>query len=373
MIHRINPPDCGDQLNRIVHFQLTILAFVCSPRAALPLTENLIAAELGPSGPWFWQKLWVTRKSGRLAKSKLHKELEKAIRYLTAHPGVAQPILEAFGHDLDIANHFDDPGFQLSYSLRLNKATQKAIRGVLQLFYTQLLASGFPTSVHGHPGKFDRDDFILAFYRANPELYVCSACDGAKIETIDTKTYADADHFFPKSLYPFFSVHHENLVPICLHCNRSFKLDRDPIDNLDQAPLTNTFHPYRKPAIEHIQVSVFRDDVGALKVSISEAEMPSRRINSLNRVFRLEKRWEMRLPSVIELVRSDIAKHGRRRNDRGESVAEEILIDELKFYPDEYSQGLKKISNHILQTSYRAFVASDRGEFEELLRYFQGN
>jgi hypothetical protein len=372
MLHRIKPPDCGDRLNQIVQFQLRVLTFVCSGRVSLPLTESSIRNELKSAGDWFWRKLWVRRNTGNIGKSKLHKEFERAVRYLNTHPDIAPQLLEAFNHDLEIADHLDDSDFRFSYSGQLTKATQKAIRGVLQAFYSELLASGFPSSVHGHANNFNRDDFVASFYRANPKLSVCSACDGARADTVDTKTYADADHFFPKSLYPFFSVHLENLVPICLQCNRSFKLDRDPIDEPDEAPLTNTFHPYRKPAIDHIQVSVSRNATGLLEVVITEhAGMPSRRISSLNRVFRLEKRWTTRLPAIIERIRADIAKQGRRRNSRGESVDEEILKDGLKIYPDEYERGLGKFSNHILESSYLRFVADDRNEFEELLRYFQ--
>jgi hypothetical protein len=265
MLHPIHPPDCVPQLQAIRQFQRDVLALACSPQIQLPLSEQTLQAELGNKrGSWLWRKLW--KQPGYQEEKKLYHQLVAVIEYTQQHADARQPILEAFDNDTAFHTALDDASFRFHY-LTLDKATQKILKPFMKAFYEDLLYGGFDTSIHGQPNKkLDRDAFITSFWRANAKLEVCPACDDSRSDVIDGKHYDDADHYLPKSIYPFLSVHHENLVPLCLACNRSFKGSRDPIDNHKNAPLVNTFHPYRSPALKSIDVELYLNREGERQI-----------------------------------------------------------------------------------------------------------
>src|SRR5262249_18731883 len=116
-------------------------------------------------------------------------------------------------------------------------------------FYEDLFARGF------YPvAAIDKNAFRAMFWAINP-LKVCPACDGPRIDSL-----YEIDHFLPKTLYPFLSMHPTNLVPICAKCNSSSEKGRkDPLDHRLQDPLMFTFHPFEKPALKEIKIKVYRD------------------------------------------------------------------------------------------------------------------
>jgi len=345
------------------------LSFACNPNIILPLTEQTVHDAFGPAvGGWLWRKLWYGKK-----KSRLHEKLEKLMKYARQNVQASQQILDAFEHDIKFHKQINNPCFQFSYTMILDETTKEAVRPLMTGFYEDLLAFGYPESIHGQPEKFDRDAFIGAFWKANPDLKVCPACDGFRPDKVDTKTYANADHFLPKSKYPFLSVHSANLVPLCIYCNRSFKSDRDPIDSQDNAPLTNSFFPYIRPAIDYIDVQVSRNEQGVKEICIIDIERnPSRRVRSLNRVFKLEERWPDRLKSEIERIRDELADWGRQLKRRGSQMEADDLRYDLSDILKERRSKIGRQPYYVLHTSYLNFAQSDKKEFEELLSQFLG-
>lgn len=296
MLHKINPPSCVSQLEQVIQFQRRVLVFSCRLRSPFTFKQEYLENEFGVEiGQWLWKQLWVKRRAtGASEPSDFQKALQNFAGFMTKNPALETSILAAFNHDIDFHHYVNDPKFTFSYN-SLEKQVRKVIKELLELFYTELFASGFPEPIHGDKGKgtFDRDKFVNSFWQANPKLEVCPACDRPRSPMVDKKIYSDADHFFPKSSYPFLSIHHANLVPLCLDCNRTFKGDRDPIDDQPkEAPLLHTFHPYLSPAIEQVDIKTNRNTEGVRIIQIEDkAGMPSRRVESLNRVFKLEKEW----------------------------------------------------------------------------------
>jgi hypothetical protein len=47
------------------------------------------------------------------------------------------------------------------------------------------------------------------------------------------------DHYLPKGIYPFNSVNFKNLAPMCHECNSSYKLQKDPVRNIDPLHTAN--------------------------------------------------------------------------------------------------------------------------------------
>lgn len=373
MLHRIQLPDCVPQLEQIRQFQRDVLALACSPQTVLPLTQEALQNNLGVDrGDWLWRKLWKQR--GNPGETSFHLALIAVVEFATNHPELTQTLLDAFDHDVTFHTALDDPDFHFYFN-DLDDETHRVLKPFMIAFYEDLLSSGFETAIHGQPAKLDRDAFIESFWRVNQQLEVCPACDRQRSDKVDNKVYDDADHFLPKSKYPFLSLHHENLVPLCLYCNRSFKGDRDPVDDHSNAPLCHTFHPYERPALDFMEVVVNRIDATGVPLIEFEdrAGMPSRRVESLKRVFRLHERWPDQLRYHIGDVRDAVADAGRKWRKVSLELTEEVLQNELQ---DMLEQRIKKRGRkigYVLQASYLTFALNDSDELQTLWRAFTGD
>ena len=379
MLHKVNLPGCISQLERIVGFQREVLRTACENDYQLPLQENDLKILFGDApGEWIWGKLWTQPrgKNGILLpkeKSNIHLRLEKLIRYYQINQQEGAATLVAFDNDIRFVDYLDDVNFRFQYST-LAKANRDLIKPLMVAFYEDLLASGFLEAIHGLPQRLNRDDFIASFWNSNPNLNVCPACDRERSDKVDIKVYDDADHFLPKSKYPFLSLHPFNLFPLCIYCNRSFKGDRDIVDNQNDAPLTNIFHPYKRAVLEKLDLKVFRDAQGVSKLGefIDIDGMPSRRMDSLNRVFRLSERWIDRLKIQKENIIDKIIEEGNRLRRRNQLN----LINEQEFktvLEEEQQSTINKYGKRpgfIVQNSYLSCALNDNGEFQELYKYF---
>ncbi len=375
MLHRINPPDAvwQDIFKHILAFQREVLAFACNPSTSHSLTKDQIENEFGAAADWFWKQLHVQRGDNKGNPNDLHRALKALIEFVQKNPGVGQTILDAFDHDIAFPDHIADPGFQFSYQTVLDDATKNALKPLMIAFYEQLLARGFPEQIHNNPMKFDRDAFVQEFWAANSDLNVCPACDGQRPDSIDDKNYSDVDHYLPKAAYSFLSVHPANLVPICKECNSSFKGTRDPIDEADDAPLVNIFIPYYRPALDFIDVQAYRTDEGVLQFRILDSDgSRSRRVDNLDKTFRLEDRWRSRTDQVTGSIREALSGARRimlRLRINPKRVGLETELGEMG---KERTKRIGKDYNYVLHASYLRFAKEDPGEFGELLRQFKG-
>jgi hypothetical protein len=299
--------------------------------------------------------------------------LKSLIEFVQANPGSCRVILDAFDHDITFPDHIDDPDFQFSYQTVLDEDTRDALKPLMVAFYEELLYSGFPDETHHNSTKFNRDSFIRAFWAANSDLNVCPACDGQRPDSIGDKNYSDADHYLPKAAYSFLAVHPANLVPICKECNSSFKGTRDPIDEVDDAPLVNIFIPYYRPALDFIDVETRQTDTGVLQFRILDSNgTRSRRVDNLDRTFRLEERWVSRQRQVVGSVSEELTGARRIIRRLGGSPGDIELRAQLQDMLERRAERIGKDHNYVLHTSYLRFAEADQGEFDELLRQFKG-
>lgn len=404
MLHRINLPDCEVELNAVLQFQRKVLALACEPQLQIPLDESELCRILGDEhGKWFWPKLWIRKKKdGTLRKSELHKGIETLAKYVAKSrdpAGMQQKILDAFDHDIYFHEHITDHDFRFFYLETLTERTRKAIRPLMESFYTHLLAkSGFPTCIHGHQDAISRDAFLKLFWQNNLTVKVCPACDAPQSDQFGVlpdedaeagddpfKAFDDADHFLPKSKYPFLSVHRHNLVPLCLSCNRTFKgeydpievLDetqiakllktRDPLDSPDAISLINSFHPYQDPAIEHIEVIIGRNGEGVRLIDIlDEDQAQTYRVVSFKRVLRLHKRWPKRLKDEVSSLQESIKGEGRRNRRKGQVASEDEFRKDLCDMFQDYQDRIGKEPWCVLIRNYLRFALTDKDEFQEL-------
>jgi hypothetical protein len=309
VLHPIKQAKCGKKLQAIVELQHQLLAFVCDPACtSAHLAKPEFVKQFGPDkGSWLWARFTAGRSP----------VLEVLTTLVKLSVTDRQVILAAFEHDIRFEEHYDDDAFTFTFRV-LSPDAQVAAKSLLQKFYDPLLTrSGYPKAVHGDDGIFNRDDLIRAFWNSNPDLGVCPACDGQKPDEVDSKVYADVDHFLPKSEYPFLSCHEHNLLPLCIPCNRPFKSKKDPIDDHIHMPMLRTFHPYHLPARPNIQLVIGRNDNGGYLLQVvGRTDAYAQPVVNLERLLRLQSRWQERIKSAVAFVRADLSRASRKMQRR---------------------------------------------------------
>lgn len=369
MLHRIQLcQHCEKILMAVLRLQEAILVYAREPASVWPPSIADFPAITPPAAQWFIDKL---RRGANLTK--FGTALKALCNHVRDDPLVGQEIVEAFRNDVKFPNSVNDPGFEFQFALRLDAATQKILKELMVLFYETLAGANFPGAVHGEVEDFTRDLLLEGFERANPKLQVCPACDGQKPSKIEAKLLADADHYLPKSLYPFLAVHPGNLVPICLECNQRIKGDTDPVLDHAATPLTNIFLPYVVPAAEHLELRIRRDGSKGLAIEFHDKSAPgSRRVESLQAIFALNERWPGRLDQQKNSVVDALMAAGERRRDAGEEVSEDILERLLTTSPNEAERYTGKSPFFLLRRSYQEFALHDPAEKLGLVAQFEG-
>lgn len=114
----------------------------------------------------------------------------------------------------------------------------------------------------------DINDHYKAFMGANRKGK-CPFCGIADIQGIYHSTREAYDHYLPKGIYPFNSINFRNLVPVCHHCNSSYKTSKNPAftpkDPAGTIHRRKVFYPYsdqghnievkidlNKPDVDHL-------------------------------------------------------------------------------------------------------------------------
>jgi hypothetical protein len=198
---------------------------------------------------------------------------------------------------------------------RKDKAPNWQQQGVkfLERFYVDLCSPAkLPSYLFSEPGAgdFGRQEFLDEFVKANETLYVCAACDESSYFTIvEGNIRTDIDHYLPKSLYPHFSCHPYNLIPICKLCNQtSIKGNKDPLEALtsngDRLSLADIYLPYRRPGLgtkTYLQVRLVKPGEDQREVDWVKLEklVPrdasdlsiNRLIEVLEAVYKIPNRW----------------------------------------------------------------------------------
>lgn len=172
--------------------------------------------------------------------------------------------------------------------------------------------------------------------------------------------------------YPLLAIHPRNLVPVCLECNQRFKREEDPLTHNDSVSLTHSFHPFSSTAaIDVIQVKCQCHETGQTFIVLEDGENSpnSTRLETLDRVLKLEERWTNRLDEVKETLYEKV------------SGWQELImrLQDKDMQPDELEDQLrdaiegelthKQIGrqiNRIVYESYIYYILENDNEFELL-------
>lgn len=178
---------------------------------------------------------------------------------------------------------------------------------LLKTFYKRLYGttSPFILAIFGNLIELKEShytDFITENFDGHEG--VCPFCGLNSIKGNDHSKLEAYDHFIPKGKYPFNSINFKNLAPMCHECNSSYKLERNPVMNID--PLTNTttrrraFYPYSKKKWKiNLKVELKNKDLKTLKKEEIEISATSNgkieEIESWMEVFGIEERYRAKI------------------------------------------------------------------------------
>lgn len=195
--------------------------------------------------------------------------------------------------------------FPITY-VKLQREYPK-LGNLLKSFYERLYGSKSPFILAAFGNimsikKSHYNDFIDANF--NGHEGICPFCGLNSIKGNDHSKLEAYDHFIPKGKYPFNSINFKNLAPMCHECNSSYKLDNNPLMNID--PLTKeknrrkAFYPYstKRWTIE-IQVELNNPDLKTLKkeeININtKCVGRNEEIDAWRDVFGIEERYKAKL------------------------------------------------------------------------------
>lgn len=154
------------------------------------------------------------------------------------------------------------------------------------------------------------DDHYEAIMSENP-LDLCPFCGLSDLKNKNQRKRDALDHYLPKGLYPFNSVNLGNLVPICNSCNSSYKLQKDPLGIISQAPASHhrlkIFYPY-SASVFSLQINVeinlnkirHRDKLNFVTEEIDiipDSKIYGEEIEAWLKIFEIDERYKAKICS----------------------------------------------------------------------------
>lgn len=148
---------------------------------------------------------------------------------------------------------------------------------------------------------------------------VCPYCNRQYIsnyeqEESNTKTTADLDHFYPKSLYPYLALSLYNFIPSCQICNSRFKGTKNIKNQLHLYPYEQEFGEEVKFEIssEKIDYLVSKSKEFEIKIKYPDEKKEARK--SIE-VFKLHKVYQTHKDYVKELIRKVVFYNASQRKE----------------------------------------------------------
>lgn len=167
---------------------------------------------------------------------------------------------------------------------------------------------GFNTGIKLKNGdKWNRHKFITAV-----GIKVCPYCNRQYISSYeygidDSRTTADADHYYPKEQYPILQMNIFNLVPSCNVCNSRTKGKSDK----------RHLYPYEDPS-DSLSFQIPIEQGEQVSEILIDTKRNKRSENSM-KVFKLDKIYQAHLEEATE-----VKKNVKEYFEYGESVYEKL-------------------------------------------------
>lgn len=123
--------------------------------------------------------------------------------------------------------------------------------------------------------------------------YVINYTDETK-----TKTTAELDHFYPRSLYPFLSITFLNLIPSCKTCNSKLKGDKDTFEE-------KILYPYEESLNDNMKFKLEIRNVDFLNNKTNfkfDLETNNQNATNSKELFKLNELYQEHKDIVLELI-----------------------------------------------------------------------
>lgn len=291
MLHKRELPASEfEDLNKVYQVKLKLLYWLLRTPPAGQVAKEDLETLFGKKSKllgWFG-----ARRLGKVDKrTQFGHALDALANKARSEPIIASQVAEAIEHDAVFHQNWHKPGFELKFP-SVFTTWLEPVKAVAEPFYDWLASEkGFATDVFGLTGDDMTRSKIMQAYRPQ-SLGICGYCDGPLGE-IGTKADAnDCEHFFPKSKWPHLAIHPANLFASCKGCNETWKLDKTPMGNADEAGIRGTYHPSLLGGASLISVAAKQSPNHPMRVSIEirDAAVPER-AQTLVSTLDLEVRW----------------------------------------------------------------------------------
>ena len=291
MLHKRELPASEfDDLNKVYQVKLKLLFWLLRTPPAGQVTKEDLATLFGKKSKllgWFGAR--------RLGKPDKRTQFGKALDLLAdkarSEPLEADQVANAIAHDSVFHQNWHVPGFELKFPGNFT-AWLEPVKAVSEPFYDWLSSEkGFAKDVFGLTGGDMSRLKIMQAYRPQ-SLGICGYCDGPLGEIGSKADANDCEHFFPKSIWPHLAIHPANLFASCKGCNETWKLDKTPMGNADEAGIRGTYHPSLLSGASLISVVAKQSPDHPMRVSIEiRDESVPERAQTLVETLDLEARW----------------------------------------------------------------------------------
>ena len=238
-------------------------------------------------------------------------------------------IYRVIQHDMEFDQHITDPDFVFKEH-QLSDRQREIAKKLIFYLYDNLFREG----------KFMFRDQEAGYQEVKDSLFeqnlsnICPACLAWQT---DLKDYGEVDHYFPTKSYPALIFHPVNLTVICSECNGL--LVKGERDAFETGNLTELYIPYLRHAEEEVKLEVRlveEGDKDGEKKTVKKMMMVPResdvdelinnRIQNLDNLFDLSKRWTKRMNTVIEKELEDL------KDEKKKYKAKRLLHDRVKDY-----------------------------------------
>ena len=162
---------------------------------------------------------------------------------------------------------------------------------------------------------------------------------------------ADYDHQLCKSKYPLFSVHPDNLIPLCSVCNQDAKKAKDLFSKSPNQPRT-AFYPNTESAhaFVEVEINMLRDPEPKINVSWSTLDIALLdKLETWDEIYEIKRRVEGRFRNLEVVIRNEINPRSydhfeQQVVDRARPVPHDVLKDkEWAFWYQKLFQKLNQL------------------------------
>ncbi|GAC16532.1 hypothetical protein [Aliiglaciecola lipolytica] len=186
---------------------------------------------------------------------------------------------------------------------------------------------------------------------------ICKACGMKELApfraavTDGEQWRADYDHQLCKSKYPIFSVHPDNLIPLCDVCNQDAKKAKDLFRHKNGTDRL-AFYPFTEDAqgLIEIEIENLRDPEPTINVNWNTQDgVLLDKLNTWDEVYEIRSRVEGQFRSLEAIIEDEVrprdAAHlvGRIRDEARPSTADTLKRKEWKFWYQKLFSQLQQI------------------------------